>query len=98
MKNKTLSDKIFGVSQVPNPPIIGLLKIDDVRDFIKKLKERDEKTIIYDTLIDTYFPKGDKRRGDVLVILADLNAKLHQNKNRLAGNELIKEDDEVLRK
>ncbi len=62
----------------------------DVKDFIKENKLSNTDVITEESLIDTYFPKGDKRRGDVLVILADINSKQHQKTNKLAEEELCK--------
>ena len=69
-------------------PFSDFLFIEDVKEFIKEEDKSQEQIIAFETLIDDYFPKGDKRRGDVLVILADLNVKLIQNRNRLAGDKL----------
>ena len=42
----------------------------------EKVREEIEKTIVFNEGIDKYFPKGDKRRGEVLAILGLLNVEL----------------------
>ena len=54
-------------------------------EFLRRLREADEDIIVYNDYIDKYFPKGDKRRGEVLAILGDIWTRLENNKDNLAG-------------
>ena len=43
---------------------------------IEKIRKIIEQEIVNSELLNTYFPKGDKRRGEVLAILAEINVKI----------------------
>lgn len=62
---------------------------ENVKEFIKKMKEGKKEEIIYLDELDKYFPKGDKRRGEVLALLGMLNVKQDAVIDKYAGNNLI---------
>lgn len=83
----TLSGKIGWDRGIFND--VDVLRVLDVKNFIKTIKQKKEQVIIESELLEKYFPKGDKRRGEVLAILGEINALQDKEINDEAGGKLI---------
>lgn len=50
------------------------------------LIEEVREVFVFEDYLDTHFPKGDKRRGEVLALLGIIHAKVSQVNDRFAEN------------
>lgn len=66
----------------------AIFDLIDVKWFIKKELEDIEQVIVTEEQLDIYFPKGDKRRGQVLALLGIINAKIRERIKKRAGHKL----------
>ena len=58
------------------------------------IKQKIQEIFATEELIDKYFPKGDKRRGEVLALISVLNAKVQKEIDKLKEN-IISEVDKL---
>ena len=81
-----LSDKKLHIPIMTTNTDMAVYPEYAIAEFLRRLREADEDIIVYNDYIDKYFPKGDKRRGEVLAILGDIWTRLENNKDNLAGD------------
>jgi len=86
---KTLSDKITIQDEIGDNKMYNFLYQYQVKEFTRLVKQDKEQEIINLDELDEYFPKGDNRRGEVLALLAVLNAKINAKINKRAGGRLV---------
>lgn len=82
--NVTLSDSIayFPIEE-------GSLDVEEVREAVKELKEKQKMILVFIDALDDYFPKGDKRRGEVLALLGNLHIEQEKVIDEVFGGKLI---------